>query len=262
LPDTSKTTGIYALRRGVGRTPVVFLHGWASSSRYWLPCIEALPGSLDCTYWLLDLPGFGRSTPLPDITDLPRVTAALGEAVVAFLDEQQLSSVTLVGHSTGGNVAMHAAARSTRISGLVLEDSTSEPPGGPSREDRIAALRRGGLTRQIMEQGMRGWYRRLTAEQAEDLHAEAQLADLNTLIATQYAIQHPVPDEVIDRLRIPVQLIHGSEDPQRDIGSAERFGRRLPDAKLAVIDQAGHTPHYDAPEAFADILSRFLITHM
>src|SRR5512136_311395 len=88
---------------------VLVIHGWASSHRMWERPLERLASS-GFRAWAIDLPGSGVSNSrcaAPDwytITNLTRV-------VEAFVERVGIQSVTLVGHSMGGAIALELAHR-------------------------------------------------------------------------------------------------------------------------------------------------------
>jgi pimeloyl-ACP methyl ester carboxylesterase len=99
----------------LSRPTVVFVHGaandhsvWALQSRY-----LAWHGR---NVLAVDLPGHGRSEGAP----LPTVEA-LADWVVALQDAAGVETATLVGHSLGSLVVLHAAAQhAARVAGIAL----------------------------------------------------------------------------------------------------------------------------------------------
>jgi len=85
---------------------VVLLHGVSLDSTCWTPLVRA-SGEADLPWLLVDLPGFGGSDPLPGPVSLD----AMAAAVVAVLDSLGADACHLVGHSMGGFLALHLAAR-------------------------------------------------------------------------------------------------------------------------------------------------------
>lgn len=98
---TAPTTGPHAL---------VFIHGWLLSRGYWQPIIERLAPDYQCLAY--DLRGFGQSQS-SDITaqHLPsRYTpAAYAQDLAVLLQQLNIASAWLIGHSLGGTIALWAA---------------------------------------------------------------------------------------------------------------------------------------------------------
>jgi pimeloyl-ACP methyl ester carboxylesterase len=108
--------------RGAGE-PIVLIHGFPTSSHLWLDVVAKLPEGRRVV--VLDLLGFGRS-------DAPvnaeYTVSAHGERLVRLLDALRIDQAVLVGHGTGGAIALWAALkvpeRVTRIA--LIGSSTSE----------------------------------------------------------------------------------------------------------------------------------------
>ncbi|MEA5551539.1 alpha/beta hydrolase [Anabaena cylindrica UHCC 0172] len=102
---------------------MVFMHGWAGSSRYWRSTAETLLDKFDCL--LYDMRGFGRSHGKPTIIEtaesvvesqsnqeeteaIQELTYELedyAEDLAAFLDGLQLQRVYINAHSMGASIA-------------------------------------------------------------------------------------------------------------------------------------------------------------
>lgn len=96
--------------------PVLLVHGSPGDGRSWARVIPLLVGRFRVV--AVDLPGYGRSDPLPE-HETSRTTA-MGAAVAALIDSLG-EPVRLCGHSYGGNVALHAAVlRPGKVRSLTL----------------------------------------------------------------------------------------------------------------------------------------------
>ena len=60
---------------------------------------------------------------------------------------------------------------------------------------------------------------------------------------------------------MPIQLIFGSEDRLTPPEIGEDMMGMLADARLAILDGAGHLSNLETPEAFNHVLAAFLATH-
>src|SRR5262245_11760984 len=87
---------------GRGR-PVIFLHGWLGSWRYWFPTMEVVADHFR-TY-SFDFWGFGDSRRKDSQISIQNYS----DQVIRFLDELGIEKAILVGHSMGGMVALKTA---------------------------------------------------------------------------------------------------------------------------------------------------------
>jgi len=112
--------GVHALTRGSpGETPVVFVHGNLSSSRFFAELMQALPAGIHAI--APDLRGFGRTEPLP--IDATRGMRDFADDLHALLEEPPLAAHRphLVGWSVGGAVVMqYAIDHPDRVASLTL----------------------------------------------------------------------------------------------------------------------------------------------
>jgi pimeloyl-ACP methyl ester carboxylesterase len=87
-----------ALGRG---QPLLFVHGWLGSWRYWWPSMQAL--SAGQRSFAIDLWGFGDSSKTPSLYNLPSYVKMIEQ----FIDKMGVvQPITLIGHSLGAAVAL------------------------------------------------------------------------------------------------------------------------------------------------------------
>ena len=59
-------------------------------------------------------------------------------------------------------------------------------------------------------------------------------------------------------LDVPTQLIWGAHDRVVSVDYGRQWQQALPDARMQVIEDAGHYPHIEQPEAFVRTLEQFV----
>src|SRR3954467_437852 len=106
--------------RGAG-VPVVFIHGFPTSSHLWNDVVPLMPQGHRLV--VLDLLGFGRSDrPLTRAVD----ARAHAQRLIEVFDELQINRACVVGHGFGGGVAQALAIdHADRVSHLGLVDSAA-----------------------------------------------------------------------------------------------------------------------------------------
>jgi pimeloyl-ACP methyl ester carboxylesterase len=106
------------LRTGAGE-PIILLHPLGAELVVWEPVIARLARERDVV--ALDMPGFGRSAPLPEGT--APTPQALAAAVARFLDSIGLGRVHVAGNSLGGWVALELAKAGRALSVATLSSA-------------------------------------------------------------------------------------------------------------------------------------------
>lgn len=212
----------------------------------WIPGLGAmralLPSARRCAEHtachLLDLPGLtalGRRAPTPPLV------GPLADLVANWLTAVPGSPVVLVGHSTGAQVALRAAARNPgRVRALVLLGMTFPPH-----------LRRTApLLRATAETAVREPLGLLGAVLPDYLRS-------GPLRLTRYldSARGEHPEDVLPRLRCPVLLAAGARDPLAPPGWLQQAARQTPDGHAVTLPGAHGFP-YSAPEATAALVLR------
>tara|TARA_R110001592_G_scaffold38190_7_gene126286 strand:+ start:5899 stop:6843 length:945 start_codon:yes stop_codon:yes gene_type:complete len=93
------------IKKGKGKTTLVFLHGLSSNADAWSKNIEELQKKYTCV--ALDLPGFGKSS----IKSPEYTPSYFAEITHQFIQKLKLKNVVLVGHSMGGQASIKLALK-------------------------------------------------------------------------------------------------------------------------------------------------------
>ncbi|WP_426954937.1 alpha/beta fold hydrolase [Muricoccus radiodurans] len=239
-------------------SPVLLLHGIGGNGGLWGPVLPGLSGR-QVLAW--DMPGYGQSAPLPQVT-----FPALAKALLALMDARGLEQADLLGHSIGGMIAIEfAATHPERVRRLALV-ATSAAFGSrdPAFAESFVRARIGPL-----DEGRR------LADLAPGLAAGMLGTDPDpAALPAATAAMAAVPEasyratvaclttfdrrDALADLRMPVLLVAGGEDRIAPPRGMARMQSALPDARLAVIEGAGHLPHLERPDAFNAALRPFL----
>jgi pimeloyl-ACP methyl ester carboxylesterase len=254
---------LYVQDVGAGR-PVVLLAGFGLSHPVWDRQVRVLVESGHRAV-CVDLRGTGRSDKPATGYEVDRLAADV-EAVLERLDLREL---TLVGWSFGAQVAFRLIARSAgRVRDLVLltsnavRASRSErfPFGPPAdkleaqlvageRADRLAA-RRATLTS--------GFAAPPPADVVDFLlGVQLQMPSWAAVASYHSYLQSDLVDE-LPAVTLPVLQIMGARDPVMPLQGAAWLQERLADARLVVLDDCGHYPMFEAPDALDAALLEFL----
>ncbi len=241
--------------------PIVLLHGQGGFAEMWGRVIPQLAGSHQVL--APDLPGLGRSEVRAGRLDSPRVVAWLGE----LIEQTCAEPPTLVGHSLGGSFAAHfAIEHGHRIRRIVLLDSGSLDRFRPAPSVLIALIRyirrpsaatHDRFLRQVFvepERARTEWGERWEAFEAYHIDRTSQpsVGAANRQLLRRIGVRRIPPDQ-LRKIVVPVALIWGRNDPVMRFRIAEEASVRF-GWPLYPIDDCGHVPHVERPDAFLEAL--------
>ena len=254
---------------------VLFIHGILGSHRNWAHLIDRL----DDNHRVIvpDLFGHGHSAkPMGDYS-LGGHAGMLRD----LLDRLGIKRVTLVGHSFGGGIAMEFYYLfPERVERLVLVAS-----GGLGR-DLSWVLRSAALpgAEWVLPVIASSWLRgraetagrvlsKVGWRPGSDITAIWQgftsLGDgesRRAFLATTRSVIDPggqtvnAHDYLPDTLPIPTLIVWGSRDRIIPAWHAIRAQQSIPDCRVELFEGAGHFPHLDDPDRFADLVRDFIAT--
>ena len=240
-------------------TPVLLIHGLGYTREGWGPLRERLAARYRVLSF--DNRGIGES----EIPPGPYTVDELAGDAVRVLDEARIEHAHVVGASLGGFAAQAlAAAWPERVDRLVLACTS---PGGPDAYPLPP-----GTLQLMAEAGS------LAPEVALRRFVENALAPgaptglVDEIYA--YRVAHP-PDPVgwasqaaagaswdadgrLGRIAAPTLVVTGTEDQVVDPRNSPLLAERIPDARLELIEGAGHMLFWEQPEVFAALVEGFL----
>jgi len=200
---------------------------------------------------------------LPIYGDVPANSSvsALVDYVRAFVEWKGYSSVSLVGNSLGGHVALiYALRHSAEVDTITLTGSSGlfENTMGntfPKRGDRDFIRKKTEGT--FYDKSL------ATEEMVDDLFdiVNDNQKLLCILTAAKSAIRENL-SEHLHKLSHPTCLIWGANDEITPPFVAEEFHSALPNSELHFIDKCGHAPMMEQAALFNEQLDQFLVTHL
>ena len=258
------------LEAGAGGRPFFIAHGFVGGKDDWAAQAERL-AAVGWHVVVADLRGHGEG-PKPDRPEdytLQRYAAD----VIGIADALGWERFTLLGHSMGGMIAQHVALdHADRLDLLILQDTSHGVPDGIDPdlvELGKATVRDGGTDALVTVQSdgnIRGPFDtpahdRMCAtvpgyrEQGERLTRAA--SHVMWLAMVDELLSQPDRLAQLATISVPTLVIAGIQD-RPFIEHCRRIAATIPGARLAVIDDAGHSPHNETAEAWWSTVSDFL----
>jgi pimeloyl-ACP methyl ester carboxylesterase len=224
---------------GRGR-PIIFLHGWVGSWRYWVPTMQA--ASMGYRAYALDLWGFGDTAKRPQMYRLTEQVALLNN----FMEALGIGRIALVGHGLGAMVALQYAAQHGNIVDRVM--LTGLPIGVGSVSPRLRTAGPAELSEWLLG--------RLPA--TESARGEAPKADQAALLTSIDDLQAINVLEACQRLSTACLLVHGQSDPAVQFPPPDILNTLPEQTHYIIFEQSGHFPMLDEPSKYQRLLGDFL----
>lgn len=256
---------------GEGEHVYVFIHGLGSNLQAWKKNIDVIDGQARCV--ALDLPGYGKSGQGSYSFTMP----FFARVVEKFIEGLDLQNVILVGHSMGGQIAMHVALTQ------------------PEWLDRMILCAPAGI--EVFSEGEATWMKNLYTSHLVKSTPDAQIIknfeinfydmpdDARFMIDQRFEMKKdsqaydyycdmiprcmagmldgPVINEV-KKIQVPVDVIYGENDflipnsflhktlKTRDILALA--GQSFSDVRTHLFPQAGHFVQWEASDSVNEVL--------
>ena len=245
---------------GVLSLDTLFIHGNVASNTWWEPTLSELKKrkpegrKLEGRFIAAEWRGCGRSGPPRAESELsPKV---LAQDYLALLDAMGIKKAVAVGHSTGGAIALCAALQDpSRFEKIVLLDSVGAT-GVQFAPETFEAFTQMSQNREFCAAVMGG-----------TIHGNDPASPLfQRIVDDAFGIAklnwHGVPRQLqnfniskeIGSIRVPVLVLHGELDPVIPVETAKTLAAALPNSRLEIFPNQGHSPNVENPSLFVDYL--------
>ncbi len=247
-------------------TDTLLLHGAGASSHSWAPLVPFLAD--DSRLFMPDLPGHGFTLSPKGRARLPEVARDLA----VLLADQSIAPDVLIGHSAGGAIALEMVRQGLiqprRI--VILNGALEDFRGAAGFLFPVIAkvLALNPLTGLFLSSGTQSLSQarsmiRSTGSELPDalLEPYAQLigkrrhVDGTLGMMAQWSLAEL--NKALPGIRTPVLFVHGAKDSAVDLRVAKRAVDAMPNARLEVLETAGHLAHEEAPEEIAAYVRAF-----
>jgi len=222
---------------GRGR-PVIFLHGWVGSWKYWIASMQVTSTSFRA--YALDLWGFGD-------TAHNTLKYSLDEQVKlldAFMNEMGIGKIAVVGHGLGALVGMKFALRYQQSVDRVMAINC------PLTFDAVNSRLRSAQPQELSD-----WLSNRTPEENTAL-SDAPKADVKAITESMVGLQSDNIFGNFRNLNIPCLFVHGEKDPAITAPSYETATSTF--THQIVLEASGHFPMIEETIKFNRLLTDFL----
>ena len=260
---------LYTVERGEG-PPVLLIHGFGTNTFTWRHISPDL--ARDHKVIAVDLKGFGRSDKPFD----ERYAASdQAELLTQLILERDLHDLTIVGHSFGGGVALLLALEAdTRL----RDESPSSCCSTPSPIRRPSRCSSSCSTGRSCPRSACAWRRhhadpdgaqdRLFRQQQDrrrEIEAYAEpmktAAGKHALIHSARQIMPPDVEKIAARyatIALPTLILWCDHDRIVPVEIGLKLAREMPNASFRIVDECGHMPQEEQPEATMLQIRQFL----
>ncbi len=224
---------------GRGR-PIVFLHGWVGSWRYWINAMQVASTSFRA--YAIDLFGFGDSARDPLRYSLDRQA----DLINRFLEEMGIGKVALVGHGLGALVGFSFIKQWPKSVDRMMAINC------PLEFDSVSSRLRTASMQELVD-----WLSARTPEATSAL-TDAAKADPQAVTASMAGLQANNLFESLRSFSVPCLFVYGSNDPAINMPAPERTDA-LPSLMHQInLDGTGHFPMIDNPSQFNRLMTDVL----
>jgi 2-hydroxy-6-oxonona-2,4-dienedioate hydrolase len=243
-----------------GNKTLILLHGIGASAERWSRVIPTLSRYYHVI--IPDIIGFGYS-------DKPAVEYTMDFFVdgffKVFLDNLGVSKANIIGSSFGGHVATEFAIRFNRmVEKLVLVSPAGMMKTSTPTLDRYIMAALYPVYEHVYEAFNEMAYDSHDAVNEEIVMdfvnrmrlTNAKYAFMSTVLGIRYA---PKLQGRLSNITAPTLLVWGDNDRMIPMQYAKEYTDEIPENKLIVIKNCGHTPYVEKPITFNKIVLRFLV---
>lgn len=225
--------------------PVLFIHGWLGSWRYWVPTMEALADKYR-TY-ALDLWGFGdsdKSKPRYNVTDYVTL-------IDSFVNAMGIRQVPLVGHALGAAVALeYAIGYPDQVKKMV---AVSLPLTSDSISRKLISFASDSVIAKML------WWRQIAYKEVQK---ETEKTGPDAIPLSVQSVAGMNVKQRLDHLSLRSDFmgltIYGEKDDLIDPGPARTMNGYRPNLRPIGLADSKHFPMLDEAAKFNRLLKDFL----
>lgn len=247
---------------GAGAHNVFFIHGNLASKEWWYPTMELMKGKPgDGKVIAADWRGYGDSTGLTEQGQID--FRQFAQDFVNLIEAEGMQDVHVVGHSTGGLIAMLAVLNKPELfKSLLLLDSVGVT----------------GLELQLPKEQVLAHFEKMSTDRdycfatlaatINDVNPQSSVFQklFEITWACDKVMYKGVIDVLSDQIDIteevgsinqPTLILHGDKDMVLPLAMSEHTDQVLPNSTLKVLDGQGHSTNMENPQRLFEVATSF-----
>ena len=225
---------------GRGR-PIIFLHGWVGSWRYWVPAMQA--AAMSFRAYALDLWGFGDTAHDSACYTLEQQVNLLDR----FIQEMGIGRVALVGHGLGALASLLYARKYPQVVDRLMVVNM------PVDTRSVAARLRSPASPVDLADWLLG-----KGANTEPARTDAPKSDPIAITTSFNSLNAMELMPILDNLATPCLIVHGQTDPAIRMLEDERVVSMPYVVHQVVLEESGHFPMLDEGPRFQRLMNDFL----
>ena len=234
---------------------ILFIHGWPLNHKQFEYQFDVLP-AMGYRCIGIDWRGFGQSDKPMDGYNFDR----LADDIRVIIGALQLENVTLVGHSTGGAIAIRYMARyhGQDVGKLVLVDAAA-PTGFTAETAQQFLVATENDRPKMMQNVIDTFFFQYITEPFSHWFFQLGLQAAGWSTA---AIIITLRDEELyqdlPRIHVPTLIIHGLHDKVIPFKQAQEVNQLIKNSQLVPFQYSGHGPFWEERDKFNKLLVQFV----
>lgn len=242
-----RTWTVSAARPAAGPAPIVLLHDSLGSVALWRDFPARLAAGSGRTVIAYDRLGFGQSDPRSDLLTPAFIADEAGTWFPALREQLGFRKFVVFGHSVGGAMAIHCAARFAGDCEALITESAQVF----AEQTTLDGIREAKL--QFADAGQFGRLEKYHGSKAKWVLD----AWTGTWLSPQFACWSLAG--VLPRVSTPTLVIHGSDD---EFGTTRHPALiaewSAADVKVEIVPDTHHLPHREQPDKLVRLVCDFL----
>ena len=246
---------------GIGKTPVVFLHGNSSSLKIFEHQRHS-PLARGRRLIAVDFSGHGASG---DAHDPLRTYTRMGlaDVIAELFDSMRIREAIVVGWSLGGHVGIDLLSRFAGLKGLMITGTPPVRPGAMAEGFQASAQLGFAGRPELSDEDVAAFARAMVGEPVPPfLPAAIRRTDKrfrDILFKAARAGAGGDQRHAVETAKVPISVVNGAADPLVNLDYLDSIAYgNLWDGRCHRLPGAGHAAFWQQPAAFNAVLGRFL----